>query len=507
MLMLNDRSRPTAALIALACVLVACAPVPPAGTAASSSAGGALEAGTDASHAPRIARIESALLPPLRVRGRDYTPETIGARMAQLGVPAVSVAVISDGRLAWAKAWGVADIERATPATPETLFQAASMSKPVAAMAALSLVQEGRLTLDDDVNRWLRRWRVPPHEWEADSPVTLRRLLSHTAGLTVHGFPGYAPGMAVPSVEQLLAGRPPANTGAVTVSTRPGELWRYSGGGTTVVQLLVEEVSGVPFARFAKERVLDAVGMSASTYEQPLPAHFADRAATAYRARMTPVSGRYHTYPEMAAAGLWTTPSDLARWVLAVQRALDGDTTGVLRPDWARAMLVPELSGPHALGPQIEGEGAGRRFLHGGANAGFRGIFVGFTKRGDGAVIMTNADAGGALANELLLAIGAEYGWPDLVPVEVVPIAVAPDVLRGYAGRYGSAEQPLQVDVEVHGEGLIITAQNTRYEFVATGPDRFQPTAAAGPGAVDFERAADGSIVALSVAGLRLPRQ
>jgi CubicO group peptidase (beta-lactamase class C family) len=459
----------------------------------------------DTAHAARIARIEASILPAVRVQGRAYQPETLAARMARLEVPGLSVAVIEDGRIVWARAYGVADAATGEPATTETLFQAASMSKPVAAMGALSLVQEGRLELDDDVNRWLTRWRVPGHEWETESPVTLRRLLSHTAGLTVHGFPGYAAGVPVPAVEQVLAGAPPANTAQVMVSSRPGENYRYSGGGTTVVQLLMEEVTGAPFARFMADRVLGPMGMASSTYEQPLPSSLAPRAATAHRSGARPVDGRYHTYPEMAAAGLWTTPTDLARWVLAVQRSVAGDTTGVLEPWMARAMIAARPL-RHGLGLQIEGSGPTLRFGHGGANAGFRGSFVGFVDRGSGAVIMTNADAGGGVASELMLAIAAEYGWPDVAPREIVPVPISAGALGRYQGRYGTADQPLQVAVTVEGETLVMTAADgTRHEFVFVGDDRFQPVA--GGSAPTFERAADGSIAALRIAGVRLPRQ
>jgi CubicO group peptidase (beta-lactamase class C family) len=456
-----------------------------------------------AAEAELVARIESGLLPVVRVHGREVAPVTIEQRLSQLGVPAVSVAVVRDGRIAWARAYGVADVASGTPATPETLFQAASMSKPVAAMGTLALVERGLLTLDEDVNRWLTRWRVPAHEWQAESPVTLRGLLSHSAGLTVHGFPGYAPGAEVPTVEQVLAGSPPANTRPVVVSSRPGSEWRYSGGGTTVAQLLVEEVAGVPFAEFMEATVLAPLGMTSSTYGQPLPGALTARAATGYRTGGDAVVGRFHTYPEMAAAGLWTTPTDLARWIVAVQRALGG-APGVISPEMARAMVARQV-GMHGLGPQLEGEGAELRFLHGGANEGFQGVFAGYAGRGDGVVVMTNSDAGGALASELVLAIGSAYGWPGIAPLEIVPVPVAAETLRAYEGRYGVAGG-LQLGVEAQeGSLVIITPDGARFEFVPVGPGRFQ-SASQGMEAA-FERGEDGAVASLRVSGQRLPRQ
>jgi CubicO group peptidase (beta-lactamase class C family) len=487
-------------------MVAACAP--------GNAGGGAADAPPDP-HAPpaltiaeagTIARIETAILPTIRVHGREYPPTTLEHRMEQLGIPAVSMAVIRDGRIAWTRAYGLADVASGTPATTETLFQAASMSKPVAAMGALALVERGRLTLDEDVNRWLARWRVPAHQWAEESPVTLRGLLSHSAGLTVHGFPGYPAGAPVPTTEQVLAGELPANTRSVRVTSRPGTEWRYSGGGTTVAQLLMEEVAGTPFAELMRTTVLEPLGMRSSTFRQPLPAELAPRAATGYRLEGTAVAGRYHTYPEMAAAGLWTTPTDLARWILAVQRALQKEEGGVLSPATTRAMITPEV-GMHGLGPQLEGEGAQLRFLHGGANAGFRGFFLGFAEGGDGLVVMTNSDAGGTLASELVLAVATAYGWPGLEPLEIAPVAVARETLRGYEGRYGEPDgEGLQLVVTADGEGLTLAlADGSSHEFLPVGPDRFQST---GQGLVAmFERDGGGAPVALQVAGQRLPRR
>src|SRR5688500_12367122 len=269
--------------------------------------------------AARALRVEQGLLPAIRVQGRAAVPATIEQRMHVHGVPAVSVAVIQDGRIEWARAYGFADLASRRPATTSTLFQAASISKPVAAIGALRLVQEGKLALDEDVNAKLRTWRLPANELTARRPVTLRLIMTHSPGTPVHGFPGYAPGADVPTVAQLLDGQKPANTVAVRVDIEPGSRWRYSGGGTTVMQLLMTDVTGEPFPSLMRRLVLDPAGMTASTYEQPLPAPRAAQAATGYRSAATAVTGRYHTYPEMAAAGLWTTPTDLARLVIEIQ--------------------------------------------------------------------------------------------------------------------------------------------------------------------------------------------
>ncbi len=453
--------------------------------------------------AARVARVEAGLLPPARVRGRSYPPARIEARMRALGVPAVSIAVIDSGRVVWARAYGLADVATRRPATPATLFQAASMSKPVAATAALQLVAEGRLALDEEANARLKSWKVPANEFTAQRPVTLRGLLTHTAGLTVHGFGGYTAGAAVPTVVQLLDGAAPANSAPVRVDTEPGKAYRYSGGGITVMQLLLSDVTGQSFSTLLRERVLGPAGMTESTFEQPLPASRMSVAATGYRRNGEPIAGNYHTYPEMAAAGLWTTPTDLARWVIAVQRSLAGARGGILTPAMATAMVTPAVGG-WGLGVALGGAGDTLRFEHGGANAGFQGNLVGFARGGRGAVVMTNSDVGGALAREIIQAVATEYGWSGYAPQEIVPTAVAPGALRAYAGHYALTGTPVRVTVAVRDGQLELTQSGTTLELVPTGPDTFTPLT--GGGTLRFARDTGGNVTALVAGATRLER-
>jgi CubicO group peptidase (beta-lactamase class C family) len=271
-----------------------------------------LFAQTSSSTEARIARVEGNLTSTLLIKGKSVKRYTLSQRMEHYHVHGLSVAVIDHYEVVWTKGHGLADVRAGRTVTAETIFQAGSISKPVAAMAAMKFVQDGRLSLDDDVNRRLKSWKVPNNEFTKDQKVTLRRLLSHSAGLTVHGFPGYAQGELVPTVEQVLDGVKPANTAPIRVDTSPGTLLRYSGGGYTVMQLLLTETAGEPFARVLKRTVLDPIGMHSSTYDQPLPSSWRERAAFGYRGDGSAVPGDYHTYPERAAAGLWTTAQDLA---------------------------------------------------------------------------------------------------------------------------------------------------------------------------------------------------
>lgn len=361
----------------------------------------------------RIRRVEGGLIP--AGAPAESPAATLTERLAHYRVPGVSVAVIEGGRIEWAKAYGVADSAKVAPVTPRTLFQAASISKPVTAMAALRLVQEGVLELDEDVNQKLVLWKIPENEFTRERKVTLRRILSHSAGLTVHGFPGYANGSRIPSLVQVLRGEPPANTPPVLVDTEPGSRWRYSGGGFCVLQQLVAEVTGKPFAQFMRDTVLQRLGMRDSTYEQPLPPGLAERAAAGHDKEGHPVDGQWHIYPEMAAAGLWTTPSDLARFAIELQEACAGRSQKVLAQDTAQEMLTLQ-SGRSGLGIMVEGSGPTAFFMHGGSNKGFRCTLIATVHGGQGAAVMTNSDNGAELAAEIVGSVARVYRWPELPP-------------------------------------------------------------------------------------------
>lgn len=390
----------------------------------------------------RAAAIESDVSPLILVSGESLEPVSLTQRMAQLNVPGVSLAVVDGGELQWARAYGVADKESAAPVTADTLFQAASIGKPVAALAALKLVEEGQVSLDRDVNGALTSWKVPDNEFTLESKVTLRRLLNHTAGTTVWGFPGYASGASVPDTTGVLEGQ--GNTDAVRVWKKPGEGWRYSGGGYTVMQLLMSDVAGQPFPELMRDTVFDPLQMSRSTYEQPLPEKWRARAASGHDGEGGRVPGRWHTYPERAAAGLWTTPTDIAHYIIEVQRAY-ADEGQILSGTTARTMLEPGKNS-HGLGPAIQD--GGNRFGHGGANAGFRATFTAFLEKGSGAVVMTNSDSGGQLAQELILTIAREYGWAGMAPEEKTVVPLADKAYERLVGHYRAEEPSLAVEIQ-----------------------------------------------------------
>lgn len=347
----------------------------------------------------------------------DEVDDVITARMRERHIIGLSLAIIDGGKIIEAKGYGFTDESGETRVTPETLFQAGSISKSLVCVAALHLVQEGRLSLDADVNTELHDWKVPENEFTKESKVTLRGILSHSAGFNVHGFPGYSRIGPLPTLLEVLDGAKPAKTPAIRVVNVPGSKFVYSGGGYTVMQQMIIEATGKPFSEFMRDSVLKPFGMTNSTFEQPLPQNLTSSSAAGYLASGKVVVGRWHIYPEMAAAGLWTTASDLARFAIGIQQALAGNTNSALSQPTARLMLVnqhPSLSKDYGLGVFVGGSGKTLRFWHSGRNAGFDAVLIAYANTGKGAVILMNANDDQGTLKDILKAIAKKYAWQAL---------------------------------------------------------------------------------------------
>jgi CubicO group peptidase (beta-lactamase class C family) len=390
-----------------------------------------------------ITAVENALKPAMYAKGKPIPAMNILERMKYYHVPGVSVAVIDNGVIDWANGYGIKEASGNDPVTPETLFQAASIGKPVTALGTLQLVEQGILDLDSPVNDKLVSWKVPENEFSVKEKVTLRRLLSHSAGLTVAGFPGYGPTEQIPTLVQVLDGEKPANTPPVRIDMIPGSQYRYSGGGFVVIQLLMAEVSGRLFQETMQTTVLDPLGMAHSTFEQPLSPEKTDQAATGHQANGEIIKGRRHIYPEQAAAGLWTTPSDLCRFAIELQRSVAGESNKIISQEMAGKMLAPG-TGNWGLGIGL-GEATAeekKTFSHGGGNQGFISMLFAFVNKGQGAVVMTNSNSGGDIMMEILRALSSVYDWGILQPKEVVLVEIASNKLKRYAGDYRAPDEP-----------------------------------------------------------------
>jgi CubicO group peptidase (beta-lactamase class C family) len=358
-------------------------------------------------------------------------PDSLGALsleqlMEHFGVPGVSVAVIWDFQIHWAKGYGIADVETGAPVTPETLFQAGSISKPVAAMAVLRAVEDGLFGLDDDINDILTSWRLPDGDFGSAAPVTPRTLTSHTSGLgDGFGYPGYDPDGPIPTIVQSLQGHELSNTGPVFRERPPMTFYEYSGGGASLMQLALSDARGRLFPDLMKEFVLDPIGMTTSTYEQPLPRQFDSHSARAHDAEGRSMGAKWHVYPEMAAAGLWTTPTDLARFAIEIQESARGRSNRVLSRAGVQDMLTPVGVGPQSIGFWIERRGEGWYFAHDGSDWGFEALLSAHKVKGYGLVIMTNATRGWELIEELARRIELSYDF-DARAARVPRTYVAP---------------------------------------------------------------------------------
>ncbi|HVG33001.1 MAG TPA: serine hydrolase [Pyrinomonadaceae bacterium] len=409
----------------------------------------------------KIERIENGLLLPTYVQGQAPQQMKLADRMQFYRTPGVSIAVINNNRIEWARGYGLLEAGGKERVTTATMFQAASISKPVTAMAALALVERGRIKLDEDVNQKLTSWKVPENEFTKEKKVTLRGLLTHSAGLTVQGFLGYAANEQVPTLLQILEGQKPANSAPIRVDIVPGSAYRYSGGGYVVLQQLLMDVTGKPFLQFMQETVLRKLGMTRSTFEQPLAMPFASTAAAGHLPDGKEIEGKWFVYPEMAPAGLWTTPTDLARFIIEILESRQGRSQKVLSRAVTNQMLTPQIEG-NGLGLLVAGQGRTARFSFNGSNVGFKCYMVAYMESGQGAVVMTNSENGAALVLEILRSIAKEYGWPDFQPKEKVIARVDPKTLDAYVGQYEIAPNFI----------LTVTKEEDRLISQATGQPR-----------------------------------
>jgi len=366
-----------------------------------------LSLGSSAAQAAEPGAIESDLV--ITVQGEERHV-SLDEALKLLNIPSASVALIDEGRIAFANAYG-------ENATPDTVYQAASLSKFVAAVGAMRLVEDGTLDLDQDVNDKLTSWKVPSNALDATHKVTLRGLLSMTGGIGVPGFLGYEAGAPLPTLPQILDGSPPANSPPVTVIAVPGSAYHYSGGGYEIAEALMQDATGKPFPHLMQDLVLGPIGMTASSFDQPPGAAFAAKAASGHFGDGTELPGRGHVFPEHAAAGLWSTPTDVAKLLVELADVWQGLSSIFLRRQTLEEMLTPQNGGPYGLGAAIAGDGASLVLMKRGQNVGYQGYLILYPASGQGMVVMTNSDNGSKLAEALIKRAASAYGWPELPPL------------------------------------------------------------------------------------------
>lgn len=383
----------------------------------------------------KIKQVESNLVP--WAMAQDSQKFTLEERMVRYKIPGLSIAIIKDYKIEWVKAYGWADISEHRAVTTKTLFQAASLSKSLNGVGVLKLVQDKKLDLNADINNYLTTWKFPYDSLSSNKKITTANLLSHTAGLTIHGFKGYAKGDSIPTLSEILDGKRPANSKAVRSMYEPGKKVEYSGGGITIAQLIVTDITKQKYEDFMWSQVLKPMGMTESFFTQPPPPDKQYLLATGYnRYGEEMKEGKFNIYPEKAAAGLWTNPTDLAKYIIETQLSFHGKSGKVLTPEMTRLRLTPYLDKINAFGVFINMKGNEKYFQHSGSNEGFGCQYRGSIKYGNGVVVMVNSDNLGIL-NEIVNSVAIVYQWDDFYnPAVKKTITLNDDILNNYVGNY-----------------------------------------------------------------------
>ncbi len=395
--------------------------------------------------ANKIALVENNLIPFVPVKG--FKGWNIIDRMKYYKVPGVSIAVISNYKIDWAKAYGLADTIKKTPVTTETMFSAGSISKLVMAVAALKMVDDGQIDLEKPINNYLTSWKIAENDFTKKVPVNLRMLLSHSAGTSQSSYFGFTPTQPLPSITEILSGAKISETRPVVVNSEPNKEFRYSGGGSIVAQLALMDVAKKSFAHLTQETIFTKLGMKNTTFEQPLPAKFNNQTAWAYSSASW-FKGMPYVYPQQAAAGLYTTPTDLARFFIDVQKSYWGNGK-ILSQAITKKMFTPQQNvsdgsykeqigiGPFLMQRSDNKNPNGVYFEFTGVNAGFLAYGIASVTGGHGVVIMLNSgDDVNGLGKEIRRAVAKVYDWTNFLPEEIQPLNIAAAELDKYTGRY-----------------------------------------------------------------------
>lgn len=385
--------------------------------------------------ADRIRQVEKNLIATAHIE--EDSTHTIQERMAFYHIQGLSIAVIHNYKLEWAKGYGWADRDQKIPVTTETLFQAGSISKSLNSVGLLKLAQDKRVDLYADINTYLRSWKFPYDSVSGGIKISIADLLSHTAGINLHGFRGYEKGSEIPTVPEILDGKKPANSRPVRSKNIPGLKYDYSGGGVIISQLIAMDVSGMAYDKYMYDSVLKPFGMTSSTFQQPPVGKNPTIISTAYYANGKEVPGKYHIYPEQAAAGLWTTPTDLSKYIIETQLAYEGRSEKVLNQQMTNLMLTPYHNKGAALGVFMDYFPYGvKYFKHAGVDEGFESHYYGSLPGGNGVVVMVNTENGSVIIPEIINSVAKVYGFKELYRSKVIRPIIADAILQSYVGQY-----------------------------------------------------------------------
>lgn len=405
----------------------------------------------------KIQEVESNITGPIIINNEK--PNTIEERLARYNIKGLSIAVIQNYKIAWAKGYGWADVEDKKPVTTQTLFEPGSISKTLNAVGILKLAQDKKLDLNTDINTYLTSWKFPYDSISKGKKITLTHILTHHAGLSVHGFPGHDIKGPIPTIYEVLDGKQPSFTPAVRSEFEPDLKYQYSGGGTSISQVILTDITKQDYAHWMDDNVLKPIGMINSTYAQPPSKEKQLMCASAYNRDGTPVSNKFHVYPEQAAAGLWMTPSDLANYIIDMQLAYKGNASKVLNADMVKLHLTPYLNSEAAMGTFIQNLDGAKYFEHSAGNDGFCGEFIGSLEDGNGVVIFLNTD-NFKIIPEIVNSVAKAYQWKNYYrePQQKNSIVIADSIIKSYEGVYLFDDQ-----------FAVIGKSNNAYHFYTDG--------------------------------------
>lgn len=397
----------------------------------------------------------------------------IGERMAYFKVKGLSMAVIQNYKVIWAKGYGWANEKEKRPVTNSTLFKPGSISKSLNAVGVLKLAQNNKLDIYTDINEYLKSWKFPYDSLSKKKDITTANLLSHTAGLSVYGgFPGYDINSKIPTIPQILDGKEPANTPPVRSLFEPGVQFQYSGGGTIISQLIITDLTNQSYEKFMYDSVLKPMGMKNSFYSAAPPAKdILTKIATGYTIEGDEVKATFHVYPEQAPLGLWTTPTEICNYIIEIQLANSGKSSKVLNRQMASLQLTPYIDYSATMGAFIGDRNGEKYFFHDAGNEGYRGLYYGSVEGGNGVVIFVNSDEGNIIL-ELLNSVASVYNWKGFdKPKNIHTITVPEKITQKYPGVY--LFEGKIAEISKGKDGLVYWADNQTCKMYFTSEKDF----------------------------------
>ncbi len=414
----------------------------------------------------QIKKVENNLAGRIIIDGKPYN---ILDRMAHYNVKGLSIAIIQNHKMIWAKGYGFADEKQKRAVTTATLFKPGSISKSLNAVGVLKLAQDNKVDLYKDINTYLKSWQFPYDSLSKGKKITLANLLSHTAGLSVYGgFPGYDSKGKIPSVPQILDGKEPANTPPVRSLFEPGLQYQYSGGGIIISQLIITDITHQPYEKFMYDSVLKPFGMMNSFFSTAPPAkEKLNKIATGYTKDGTEVKATFNVYPEQAPLGLWTNPTELSKYVIETQLAYEGKSSKVLNQKMAQLHLTPYIDNSATMGVFIGDRNGEKYFFHDAGNEGFRGLFYGSVEGGNGIVVFVNSDDGNIIL-ELLSSVASVYNWKGFdKPATVNTKQIDDTLMQKYVGIYNYDGTIAEVTKKSDGLYYWIDGQDVKMYFTS----------------------------------------